>query len=95
MVPRPFKLKDREVQVGDVAMFVFDDAGSPSMWEWRLGVVERRISRTTVEIRYITRPGGERRTVRRSVRDLSIVVPSDEVPPMSPEFFEALASKNL
>jgi hypothetical protein len=95
MVPRPVKLKDREVQIGDVAMFVFDDAGSPNMWEWRLGVVERRISRTTVEIRYVTRPGGDRRLIKRSVRDMSIVVPSDEVPPMSPEFFKTLSSKNL
>ena len=76
-------------------MFVFDDAGSANMWEWRLGLVARRISRTTVEIRYVTKPGGDVRLVKRSVRDLSIIVPSDEIPPMSPEFFRALTSKNL
>jgi hypothetical protein len=95
MVPRPLKIVDREVKIGDVVLFVFDDAGSRDMWEWRIGIVVRKISRTTVEIRYVTRPGGERRLINRSVRDLSIILPSDEIPPTSPEFFESLMPDHL
>jgi hypothetical protein len=88
MLPKSDKVSDRPVRIGDVVIFVFDDNRNQELWEWRLGVIERLVSRTTVEIRYVTRPGGERRLINRSVRNLSVVLPSDELPPSSPDFFK-------
>ena len=88
LVPKSVKVDDRQVLVDDVVLFVFDDGNVPKLWEWRLGIVTEVISRTTVVIRYVTKPGGRPRLINRSVRQVSVIVPVDQLPPTHSEFFD-------
>jgi hypothetical protein len=74
--------------VDDVVLFVFQDAGIPKMWVWRLGVIVRQVSRSTFEIRYINQPGGMPRLIQRDARHISLIHAVDKLPPMSSRFFE-------
>ena len=67
---------------------MFQDAGIPRMWVWRLGVIMRQVSRTTYEIRYISQPGAAPRLIMRDARHICLVHKSDEIPPMSARFLE-------
>jgi hypothetical protein len=87
LVPRVDKLQNRTLQVDDVVLFVFQDAGIPKMWVWRLGVIVRQVSRSTFEIRYISQPGGPPRLILRDARHISLIHSVDEIPPMSSRFF--------
>ena len=57
LVPKAVRMDAIVLQPDDVVLFVFQDAGIPRMWVWRLGVIGRQVSRTTYEIRYISVPG--------------------------------------
>ena len=72
----------------DVVLFVFQDAGIPRMWVWRLGVIVRQVSRTTYEIRYVSQPGVAPRLIMRDARHICLVHKSGEIPPMSARFLE-------
>ena len=88
LVPRAVRIDAVALQPDDVVLFVFQDAGIPRMWVWRLGVIVRQVSRTTYEIRYISVPGGPPRLIMRDARHISLVHKSDEIPPMSARFLE-------
>ena len=88
LVPRAVRIDAVGLQPDDVVLFVFQDAGIPRMWVWRLGVIVRQVSRTTYEIRYISVPGGPPRLIMRDARHISLVHKSDEIPPMSARFLE-------
>ena len=88
LVPRAERIDAVALQPDDVVLFVFQDAGIPRMWVWRLGVIVRQVSRTTYEIRYISVPGGPPRLIMRDARHISLVHKSDEIPPMSARFLE-------
>jgi hypothetical protein len=88
LVPKAREVHARTLQVDDVVLFVFQDAGIPKMWVWRLGVIVRQVSRSTFEIRYINQPGGMPRLIQRDARHSSLIHAVDELPPMSSRFFE-------
>ena len=88
LVPQVQHLHTRDLQVGDVVLFTFLDAGVPRMWVWRLGVVAGQKSRSTFEIRYVSTPGSPPRLINRDLRHISLIHGVDEVPPMSTKFWE-------
>jgi hypothetical protein len=88
LVPKAREVHALTLQVDDVVLFVFQDAGIPRMWVWRLGVIVRQVSRSTFEIRYISQPGGQPRLMLRDARHISLIHAVDELPPMSSRFFE-------
>ena len=88
LVPKAERRDTVVLQPDDVVLFVFQDAGIPRMWVWRLGVIVRRVSRTTYEIRYVSQPGVAPRLIMRDARHICLVHKSDEIPPMSARFLE-------
>ncbi len=86
LIPPPTTGSHRVLVTGDVVLFVFTDAGSPKMWEWKLGVITRQVSRTTYEIRYANTTGGRPRFLERNARDITLVCSPDEISPMSDKF---------
>jgi hypothetical protein len=90
LIPKPEPPRGRKLQPGDIVLFVVTDAGSKRMWEWRLGVIERIVSRTTYEVRYAGIDEGPPRTLLRSAREMSLILPVDELPLTHPDFFKDL-----
>jgi hypothetical protein len=88
LIPKAERQETVVLQPDDVVLFVFQDAGIPRMWIWRLGVIVRQVSRSTYEIRYISVPGGPPRLILRDARHICLVHGSDEIPPMSARFLE-------
>ena len=52
LIPKAARLDAVVLQPDDVVLLVFQDPGIPKMWVWRLGVIVRRVSSSTYEIRY-------------------------------------------
>ena len=88
LIPKAVRVDTVILQPNDVVLFVFQDAGMPRMWVWRLGVVVRQVSRTTYELRYISVPGNPPRLIMRDTRHICLVHKSDEIPPMSARFLD-------
>jgi hypothetical protein len=88
LIPKAERRETVTLQPDDVVLFVFQDAGMPRMWVWRLGVIVRQVSRSTYEIRYVSAPGSPPRLILRDARHISLVHKSDEIPPMSTRFLE-------
>ena len=88
LVPQASQQNARDVQVGDVVLFTFLDAGTHKMWEWRLGVITARVSRSTVEIRYVSTLGSPPRKIMRDLRHVSLIHGIDEISPMSTKFWD-------
>ena len=88
LIPKAVRVDTVILQPNDVVLFVFQDAGMPRMWVWRLGVVVRQVSRTTYELRYISVPGNPPRLIMRDARHICLVHKSDEIPPMSARFLD-------
>jgi hypothetical protein len=88
LIPSPHVSKLRALQIDDVVLFVFLDAGVSKMWVWRLGVITRQVSRSTFEVRYSVTQGGRPKLIERDARHISLVYGVDEIPPTSPQFFE-------
>ena len=89
LVPQAKKSCAREVVIGDVVLFTFQDPGIPKMWVWKLGIITKKISRSTFEVRYVSKLGSPPRLIQRDLRHICIVHGLDEIPPMSTEFFKA------
>jgi hypothetical protein len=87
LVPQALPNNARDIEIGDVVLFTFLDAGTHRMWEWRLGVVTARVSRSTVEIRYVSTLGSPPRKITRDLRHVSLIHGIDEIPPMSAKFW--------
>jgi len=87
LVPGPAKPTQRVLQAGDVVVFIFKDAAIPKLETWRLGVVNRQVSRSTFEIRYSSE-SGKQRLICRSARQITLVYGDKEIPPTSLAFFE-------
>jgi hypothetical protein len=90
LIPKPEPPKGRKLQPGDGVLFVATDAGSKRMWEWRLGVIDKVVSRSTYEVRHAATEGGPPRILLRSARDMSLILPVDELPLTHPDFFKDL-----
>jgi len=88
LVPKAERRDAVALQPDDVVLFVFQDAGIPRMWVWRLGVIVRQVSRSTYEIRYISQAGAPPRLILRDARHICLVHKSNEIPPMSTRFLE-------
>jgi hypothetical protein len=93
LVPKALPSHSHPLNEGDVVVFVFQDAGTPKMWVWRLGVITRQISRSTYEIQYYNRAGGSKRLLRRDARHIALVCSLDEIPPTSTKFFQTDATQ--
>jgi hypothetical protein len=87
-IPGPKSGEYRTLAEGDVVLFVFQDAGTPKMWVWRLGVVNRQVSRSTYEIRYSNQQGGRPKLIERDARHISLIYGEGEIPPTSRLFFK-------
>ena len=86
LVPQSKKVPTPEIQNGDVVLFTFQDAGTPRMWTWKLGVIVRQKSRSTFEIRYVNSAGTQPRLISRDLRHICLIHAADEIPPMSTRF---------
>jgi hypothetical protein len=80
LVPSVRKEDSREIKVGDVVLFVFQDSNIPGMETWKLALVKNIISPRTVVLEYVN-AGGGRRTVESSIRQLSLILGVDELGP--------------
>jgi hypothetical protein len=90
LIPKPEPSKGRKLLVGDIVLFIVTDAGSKRMWEWRLGVIEKVVSRSTYEVRHAGVNGNPPSTLLRSARNMSLILPVDELPLTHPNFFKVL-----
>ena len=88
LVPSPSTMDRRSLEIGDVVLFLFQDAAIPKLETWRLGVIVRQVSRSTYEIRYSNKVGGKLRLIQRSARQISLIYGESEIPPTSVQFFE-------
>jgi len=86
LIPKAVRMDNVTLQPDDVVLFVFQDAGMPRMWVWRLGIIVRQVSRSTYEIRYVSQPGSPPRLIMRDARHICLVHKTDEIPPMSARF---------
>ena len=75
LIPPPQHLEDRSPAIGDVCLFVHEDPNYKRLWSWRLGIIQAQLTRTTFEIRYCTPGTGRVRTLTRSAKQISIIVP--------------------
>ena len=85
-VPQSRKAPTQQLQAGDVVLFTFQDAGTPRMWIWKLGIITRQKSRSTFEIRYVNNAGAQPRLISRDLRHICLIHGADEIPPMSSRF---------
>ena len=65
-------------QAGDVVLFRFTGPNFKKLWIRKPGVLEEKLSRSTHKIRY-SGPDGVRRYVERAARQLSIIVPVNQL----------------
>ena len=87
LVPPPQRKDSLRPKCGDICLFVHQDTQNPKLWVWKLGIIERQMSRTTFEIRHFLAKSGQTRLLERSVRQISIIVPVDTVPVSSRDFY--------
>jgi hypothetical protein len=78
LVPAPSKVEGRDVEVGDVVLFVFSDGGSKRDNVWKLGKVVEVVSGTTIKIQY-SLAGIAPKTMIRSIRSVVIVLTAEEI----------------
>ena len=90
LVPQSKKTPTQQLQSGDVVLFTFQDAGTPIMWTWKLGIIVRQKSRSTFEIRYVNIAGAQPRLISRDLRHICLIHGADEIPPMSNRFINQL-----
>ena len=88
--PPPEHKTNRIPQVSDVVLFLFTDPNFKQLWIWKLGVVDGKVSRSTFKIRY-SGPDGVRRHVERATKQISIIVPANQLPP--PTFSRAFVEE--
>ena len=78
LIPSVKKEDGCEIRVGDVVLFVFQDSNIPGMETWKLARVRSIISPRTVLLEYVN-AGGGRRTIERSIRQLSLILGVEEL----------------
>ena len=77
-VPLSVKIESRDIQLGDVVLFLFQDGITGRFQTWKLGLVVQLLSSRTVLIQYSIGGAGTKQ-IRRSVRQISIVLGADEI----------------
>jgi hypothetical protein len=77
LIPKSEKIEDRKVKIGDVVLFVFQDAAIPKLGVWKLGRVVELVSTHSVKIMY-TLAGGPKKYLVRSIRQLTVIVGIEE-----------------
>jgi hypothetical protein len=86
LIPTVEKGTGREVMVGDLVLFVFQDSNIPGMETWKIARVVSLDSPRTVTLEY-TNAGGGKKTLQRSIRQVSLILGVDEfdVAPKAPQ----------
>ena len=79
LVPSPEHIDSRQPEVGDVCLFVHQDPNYYKLWTWRLGLIHEKLSRSTYSIKYFMCRAGNIRYLTRSVKQISIIVPVDQL----------------
>ena len=87
LVPRPERKDTRPVQVGDIVLYVHKDTQFKRLWEWKIGEVVKILSRSTVEIKFVNVTKGRPSFVERSMKQISVILPVNQLPISHPEFF--------
>lgn len=78
LIPSPSKEQDHQPVIGDVVLFLFTDPNFKKLWIWKMGIIEEAMSRSSYKIRY-SGQNGERKYVLRAVKQISIIVPVDQL----------------
>ena len=78
LIPTIDKEEGREVRVGDLVLFVFQDSNIPGMETWKIARVVAKVSARTVMLEY-SNAGGGLRTLQRSIRQVSLILGVDEL----------------
>jgi len=78
LVPRSETIKDRKVQVGDVVLFIFQDAMIPKLSVWKLARVVEQVSTLSVKLQY-SLAGGPKKFVLRSIRQMTVIIGVEEL----------------
>jgi hypothetical protein len=77
LIPTVEKGAGREIMVGDLVLFVFQDSNIPGMETWKIARVVSLDSPRTVTLEY-TNAGGGKKTLQRSIRQVSLILGVDE-----------------
>jgi hypothetical protein len=78
LIPTVDKEVGRDVQVGDLVLFIFQDSNIPGMETWKIARVVSLVSARTVLLEYAN-AGGGRKTLERSIRQVSLILGVDEL----------------
>ena len=78
LIPTVDKESGREVRVGDLVLFVFQDSNIPGMETWKIARVISIVSARTVRLEY-SNAGGGRKELQRSIRQISLILGVDEL----------------
>ena len=77
LVPHARKVEGKQIQLGDVVLFIFQDSPMMKYNVWKLGVVTELVSPHSVMVRYSLAGAGQK-FIRRSIRQLCIIQSADE-----------------
>jgi hypothetical protein len=78
LIPTVDKEDGRQVKVGDIVLFVFQDSNIPGMETWKIARVVSLVSARTIQLEYVN-AGGGKRTLQRSIRQVSLILGVDEL----------------
>jgi hypothetical protein len=80
LIPKAKKEDCREVKVGDIVLFIYQDSNIPGMETWKLARVIESLSPRTVLLEYAT-ASGRLKTLQRSIRQTSLILGAEELDP--------------
>ena len=80
LIPVAEKEDGREVKVGDIVLFIYEDSNIPGMDTWKIARVIEVVSARTILLEY-TNAGSGRKTLQRSIRQVSLILGAEELGP--------------
>jgi hypothetical protein len=90
LIPSPAKKEECMPSAGDVVVFVASDLGRKRNWNWKLGIIERQLTKCRFAIRFLSDDGITQKIAERNTNEISVIVPANKLPPTHPEFLHQL-----
>jgi hypothetical protein len=84
LIPSPAKKEESMPTTGDVVVFVASDLGRKRNWNWKLGIVERQLTKCRFAIRFLSDDGTTQKIAERNTNEISVIVPVNKLPPTHP-----------
>jgi hypothetical protein len=86
LIPPPTKKEENMPTAGDVVVFVASNLGRKRNWNWKLGIIERQLTKCRFAIRFLSDDGTTQKIAERNTNEISVIVPINKLPPTHPEF---------